>query len=66
MKIVNTYITTQYCSTRMGGTCDKQVHKDSAELYAPALAPNDWYLIITWGILESGEEVELSKVIVKR
>lgn len=66
MNIIKTYVTTQYRSTRKGGTCDVQKHGNSAELYAPALQPNDWYVVITWGVCDDGQEIELSTVIVKR
>ena len=66
MKIVRTYTTTQLKSTRKGGTCEIQRHEGTVELYAPALGPDDWYLVIVWGVFEDGTEVDLSKIIVKR
>ncbi len=66
MKIVSTYTTTQYKSTRRGGTCEIQRHEGVVELYAPSLNDGDWYLVIVWGVLEDGSELELSKIIVKR
>jgi hypothetical protein len=66
MKMVSTYTTTQYKSTRNGGTGEVHRHEGLVELYAPSLQPNDWYLVIVWGVFEDGSEVELSKIIVKR
>jgi hypothetical protein len=67
MKVVDTYVTTQYCSTRKGGTCDVQKHTGHVnELYAPALKSGDWYLIKFWVVFEGGSELETQTVIVKR
>ena len=66
MNMASTYTTTQYRSTRKGGTHDVQRHEGLVEIYATALQPNDWYLIIVYGVFEDGSELELSKIIVKR
>lgn len=67
MKIISTYVTTQYVSTRKGATGEVISHPNSmAEIYAPALKPDDWYLIKTIGVREDGSEVQLSRVVVKR
>lgn len=66
MDIVGTIITTQYKSTRKGGTCEPQRHEDFVELYAPALQPNDWYLIKVKGYTKTGTEIVLATVVVKR
>lgn len=68
MEFVDFYTTTRYCSTRAGGTHDPQRYDmgKMAEIYAPAINPNDWYQIRTIGVMADGKEMEVSLVIVKR
>ncbi len=65
MEIEATYVTTQHMHKRSAGEITR--HEGMVEIYAPALGPDEWFIIKVWALIEgAGRPSELHTIIVKR